>query len=461
MRNIHFKEELQGNLRIEVNCFDLDKNGNGLAVYKGWTLVIPMALPHEFVLVELDRIVSDKWIAELIKILIPSPDRVSPPCDIASECGGCSLQHLSYQSQVLIKRNYLYNKLEQIGINKSILLPIKVDSNFMYGYRNKAVIPVKRMPNGRLTMGYYRSRSHEIIDLNHCQILDKRLDKLIPIIKQDLENSQLHADPDLIFKDSLRHIGIRIGVRTGEILITFICGSNSIIGLYDIAKSWFNRWPNLMGVTLNIQPQRNNILFGSNTIVLQGKDFIREYFCDLHFNISSTNFFQVNINLAEYITRLICSWFQKEHNINNIVDCYCGIGTISLPLASCGFNVKGIEVNKHSVMQARKNSSLNNIQNIEFIYGDVAELLKKFIPCSQAIVLDPPRKGLSNEVINTILKHRPNKIAYLSCNHLTLTRDLRSLISTSLYKIESVHPIDFFPQTMHLECLVLISITQP
>ena len=206
---------------------------------------------------------------------------------------------------------------------------------------------------------------------------------------------------------------------------------------------------------MNIQDKRNNLIFGEKTILLCGKPFIREIFCDTTFFISTTNFFQVNTKLAEHAVKSIINWFKKDNSITHILDCYCGIGTISLPLAKSGYQITGIEINKESVKQAIFNAKSNNLDNVTFHCGDVTNNSLLLNYQYQGLVIDPPRKGLAEDLIRQILSLNFRKIVYLSCNPSTLARDLNMLCEK--YSIESVQPFDFFPQTTHIECLAFLT----
>ena len=248
-----------------------------------------------------------------------------------------------------------------------------------------------------------------------------------------------------------------MGVGTGELLITLVSATTELNGAKDLALEWMSRWPAVAGVTLNLQPRRSNTVLGAITHTLAGRDCIRERFCDLQLQLGTTTFFQINTERAEQIVIVLRDWLLQRGDCQRLIDAYCGIGTISLPIAAAGIGVIGLEINAASVQQAQQNAALNGMTNASFEAGDVAMLLADYLPDHDALVVDPPRKGLAPEVLDAILKCPPKSLAYLSCDSATLARDLKQLVAEDgPYAIDRIQPVDFFPQTTHLECLVLM-----
>ena len=284
---------------------------------------------------------------------------------------------------------------------------------------------------------YYRLGSHRLFNLNHCPVLDPRLDALIPEIKSDLESTSWVIDSDFRGEAGLRHLGLRIGVRTGEVLISLVSATEVLPGIDALSERWMKRWPQVKGVTLNLQPRRSNTVLGETTVCLQGKDAIDEQFCGLKLELGTTTFFQVNTARAERAVELICDWLSRSGEHLNVIDAYCGIGTIALPMAAQGHSVTGLELSSASIRHAQRNASRNNLHTTEFIDGDVILHLQQLLPHHDALVVDPPRKGLSPEVLAMILQQPPQRLAYLSCDPATLARDLRDLAGDQgPYRIE-------------------------
>ena len=444
-------------LTINVVGEDLDQQGRGLARWNGWVITVPQLLPGEEAKVKVQQRQRKMWLARRVATISSSPDARRPPCILASDCGGCSLQHLSVDAQNSWKQQRLANTLSRIGqLDPDVNALVSPDRESL-GYRNRALIPIRR--DGRkVRLGYYKRGSHRIVNLNHCPVLDPRLDALIEPIKRDLEATSWSMDSDLQGEPGLRHLGLRIGVRTGEILITLISATESLQAVDVLSAAWMRRWPQLKGVTINLQPKRSNAVFGDRTICLQGQDAIEERFCGLSLELGTTTFFQVNTPRAERVVEQIRDWITRSEPSQRLIDAYCGIGTIALPLAAAGHRVTGLEISSASVRHAERNAARNRLKHTRFMSGDVARHLRELLPNHDALVVDPPRKGLDPAVLAMVLDYPPRRLVYLSCDPATLARDLRQLAGDSgPYRIEQVQPMDFFPQTSHLECLVLMS----
>ena len=451
------KETPHPGLTIDVVGEDLDQQGRGLARWNGWVITVPQLLPGEEAKVKVQQRQRKMWLARRVATISSSPDARRPPCILASDCGGCSLQHLSVDAQNSWKQQRLANTLSRIGqLDPDVNALVSPDRESL-GYRNRALIPIRR--DGRkVRLGYYKRGSHRIVNLNHCPVLDPRLDALIEPIKRDLEATSWPMDSDLQGEPGLRHLGLRIGVRTGEILITLISATESLQAVDVLSAAWMRRWPQLKGVTINLQPKRSNAVFGDRTICLQGQDAIEERFCDLSLELGTTTFFQVNTPRAERVVEQIRDWITRSEPSQRLIDAYCGIGTIALPLAAAGHRVTGLEISSASVRHAERNAARNRLKHTRFMSGDVARHLRELLPNHDALVVDPPRKGLDPAVLAMVLDYPPRRLVYLSCDPATLARDLRQLAGDSgPYRIEQVQPMDFFPQTSHLECLVLMS----
>ncbi len=445
---------------MKLTCIDIDQNGYGIAKSGSEVISVYNFVPGEISLVKLLYRKSSIWKGIKIRNFIGSDNRQDPPCNYSSECGGCTIQHLTYQAQIKYKYKNLCEVMKRIGkvdINPN---PVLFDTGLSFGYRNRAILPISRDVEGLIRMGYYKVNSHIIVPIDSCNVLDNRINEKILIIKKDIEKTNISASPDNMKQKGLRHIAIRIAPKSGEILITLVSS------LYDpkvykaLAQKWYRAWDSVVGVTLNINQTSGNKIFGSKSLALVGRNNIVEQFFGLNFTINSLSFFQINYSQAERVANLLVNWAHKNCRELKVIDAYCGIGTFSLPLASIGFQVIGIEVSKECIQNANENLILNSISNCRFIYGSVDCYLDQYLDNDSLLLLDPPRKGLDRSVINIILDKRPRRIAYLSCSPGTLARDLELLVNSStLYKIDFVQPFDFFPQTTHLECLVFLSTT--
>jgi 23S rRNA (uracil1939-C5)-methyltransferase len=319
------------------------------------------------------------------------------------------------------------------------------------------LIPLERTPEGQLRAGYYRRGSHRIVNMNRCPVLDPRIDALIAPLKTDLEASGWPVDVNLGAGGGLRHLALRVGQHSGEVLITLVSSHNNLPGLEALAHQWQQRWPEVVGVNLNLQPKANNVVLGSDTHQISGRSWLVERFAGLELHIGADTFFQVNTLQAERIVPLLVDFFLEDQS-REVLEAYCGIGTFSLPLAAAGLQVLGLELHEASVQQARANAERNQLPNARFVQADVAATLAEHLSSTSSLLLDPPRKGLSPEVLEAILQARPGRIAYISCNPATLARDLGRLCREAGYRLRPVQPIDFFPQTSHVESVALLEL---
>ena len=448
---------------VEVECRDLDRDGKGLASWNNWILVIPDLLPGERARVQFQQRQRSRWIARTVDLLSASEHRRKPPCMLANQCGGCTLQSLEESAQTRWKQQMLQQTMARVGGISTDPRPVLHDSARLLGYRNRALIPLRRDDNGALKGGYFRPRSHRIVNMNQCPVLDPRLDCLIQPIKADLDATGWPADHDLHHGGGLRHLGLRVGHHTGDVLITLISSHRNLPGLRALAEQWLARWSEVKGVTLNLQPKPSNLILGAETDCVAGSDTIAETFCGLALRLGSTTFFQVNTPQAERIVSTLAAWLSSQTFDGHVIDAYSGIGTISLPLAQSGLRVVGLELHQASVDQARISAMQNNLSDrCDFVAGDVLDSLERNLPGAGALVLDPPRRGLDAKVVDLILSDPPPLLAYLSCDPATQARDLKLLLDPNgPYVLDDCQPVDFFPQTTHLESLALLKRRKP
>ncbi|NEQ17579.1 MAG: 23S rRNA (uracil(1939)-C(5))-methyltransferase RlmD, partial [Moorea sp. SIO3E2] len=323
------------------------------------------------------------------------------------------------------------------------------------GYRNKATYPLKRSATGSVQAGYYQKGSHQLINLNQCPVQDQRLNPLLGEIKQDIQQLGWSIYNESRHQGRLRHLSLQIGQQTGEMLLTLVTTDLNLKDLDIQGQTWLNRYPQLVGVCVNHNPHRSNVIFGSQTYCVAGQPYLRENFAGLELRLRPDTFFQVNTEAAEVLLNLIIKQLAlKGHEC--VVDAYCGIGTFTLPLAQQVSQAIGIEVQAASVEQAEQNALINGITNVKFQAGSVDQLLPQLTIAPDIILLDPPRKGCSPAVIDILRQVAPKRIVYISCNPATLARDLKLLCLNGDYQLTHIQPADFFPQTSHVECAAFL-----
>ncbi len=444
----------QGEL-VEVSITDLNDTGEGVGRLGGRVVFVPDTVTGDRVLVRLVQVKLNYATGKLHQVLEESPHRIRPKCMVADKCGGCQWQHIASEYQQSAKHNLVVQALERIGgFTAPPVAPI-LTADSSLAYRNKATYPLKRSATGQVQAGYYQKGSHQLINLNQCPVQDSRLNPLLAEIKQDIQQLGWSVYDERRHQGRLRHLSLRIGRRTGEMLLTLIATDWNLKDLEVQAQKWLTRYPKLVGIFVNRNPNRTNVIFGSETRCVAGQSYLREEFAGLEFQLLPETFFQVNTEAAEALLNAIAQQLALQGD-EVLVDAYCGIGTFTLPLAQRVRQAIGLEVQSVSVAQAQLNAQRNGISNVIFKTGAVETLLPQLGIKPDVVLLDPPRKGCNREVIETLLDTSPGRIVYISCKPATLARDLKLLCQTGSYQLTHIQPADFFPQTSHVECAAFL-----
>lgn len=448
----------QGEL-VDVVITDLDDQGNGVGRVADRVVFVPETVPGDQVQVRLTHVKPQYGHGKLQTLWAASSDRVKPACILADKCGGCQWQHIAYDRQLLAKHNQVVQALRRIGgIANPPVEPI-LGAASPLGYRNKATYPLGQRSSlsqaDAIMAGYYQKGSHKLVNLNQCPAQDDRLNPLLAEVKQDIHHRGWTIYDEARHRGQLRHLSLRIGRRTSEMLLTLVSTDKRLPGLTDQAEQWLQRYPNLVGVCLNYNPQRGNAIFGAVTDCVAGRGYLHEKFAGLTLQIQPTTFFQVYTEQAEVLLKMIVTHLALQGH-ESLVDAYCGIGTFTLPLARQVRRAIGLEAQPEAIAQARCNARLNGITNVTFQAGSVESLLPTIAEIPDIVLLDPPRKGCVPAVLDWLLTQRPDRIVYISCKPATLARDLQRLCAMHLYRLERVQPIDFFPQTTHVECAAFL-----
>ncbi|HEY9849368.1 MAG TPA: 23S rRNA (uracil(1939)-C(5))-methyltransferase RlmD [Leptolyngbyaceae cyanobacterium] len=462
MENLAFKTDIsnsddlwqQGNL-VEVAIADLTDDGNGVGRWGQRVVFVPDTVPGDRAIVRLVRVKPQYAHGKLQELIEPSVNRTRPSCIVADKCGGCQWQHIDYEYQLEAKRNQVIQALQRIGGIENPNVDRVLASNPALGYRNKVTYPLGISTSGQVQAGYYQKGSHQLINLNQCPVQDPRLNPLLKEIKQDIQERGWRIYDEKRHQGLVRHLGLRIGRRTGEILLTLVVTDWDLPEIQEQAEEWMRRYPELVGVFLNRNGDRTNAIFGEETRCIAGKPYLVEEFAGLQFQISADTFFQVNTEVAEALLQEIADRLNLQGD-RVLLDAYCGIGTMSLPLAKKVKQVIGLEVQPEAVKQAEANARLNGIDNVRFEVGEVEKLLPQLDVKPDIVFLDPPRKGCDRSAIDSLLQIRPDRIVYVSCKPATLARDLKLLCHEGGYCLTRVQPADFFPQTAHVEAAAFL-----
>jgi 23S rRNA (uracil1939-C5)-methyltransferase len=449
----------QGQL-IEIEITDLADTGDGVGRFGELVVFVPDTVTGDRILVRLVQVKSSYATGKLDTLLEASEHRIRANCIVADKCGGCQWQHVDYQYQLAAKQNQIIQALERIGkfsdVQVDEILTGKIEGFAQFlGYRNKATYPVAISATGQVQAGYYQKNTHKLVNLNQCPVQDPRLNPLLKEVKEDIHWRDWPVYDEKKHTGELRHLSLRIGRRTGEMLLTLIVRTGELPGIEAQAADWLKQYPQLVGVCLNVNPAQTNVIFGAETRCIAGQSYLREKFAGLNFQLRADTFFQVNTEAAEALLQVIVGELNL-HGSEVLVDAYCGIGTFTLPLAKQVKIAIGLEVQPAAIEQARLNAELNDLKNVDFQVGTVESLLPDLGLTPDIVLLDPPRKGCDRAVLETIKEIKPNRIVYVSCKPATLARDLKILCENGDYQLTRVQPADFFPQTSHVECVAFL-----
>ncbi len=445
----------QGQL-VEVAIVDLSDNGDGVGRFEGRVVFVPDTVPGDRALVRLVRVKPQYAQGKLHQILESSAHRIRPRCIVADKCGGCQWQHVAYEYQLAAKYNQVLQALERIGgILQPPIAPILAAADSL-GYRNKATYPLRRSSTGQVQAGYYQKGSHQLINLNQCPVQDLRLNPLLAEVKQDIQQRGWGIYDERLHRGKVRHLSLRIGRHTGEMSLTLVVADWNLVGIEAQAEEWLTRYPQLVGVSLNRNPERTNVIFGTETRCIAGQPELREEFAGLQLQLLPDTFFQIYTEAAEALLQVIVEQLNLQGD-ELLVDAYCGIGTFTLPLARRVQQAIGLEMQAEAVQQAQQNAQLNGITNATFQVGTVEDLLPNLDIKPDIVILDPPRQGCDRAVLDSLLQIQPSRIVYVSCKPATLARDLKILQEIGGYQLTHVQPADFFPQTSHVECAAFLS----
>ncbi|SDX97946.1 23S rRNA (uracil1939-C5)-methyltransferase [Evansella caseinilytica] len=442
---------------IDIMFEDLTHDGAGVGKIAGFPVFVQRALPGETGTVKITKVKKNYAFGRLLELTKESPDRVEAPCPIFKQCGGCQLQHLSYDGQLKHKQKHVRDVLARIGGLQEVTVHPTLGMNDPWRYRNKAQVPIGEEEGG-LIAGFYAERTHRIIDMNECAIQHEENDRVVQLVKKIAKNYGIGGYDDKTHKGTLRHVVTRYGYQTGELMVVLVTKGKELPNKKNLVQDIRAQLPNVKSIVQNINPKRTNVIFGEKTEVLWGEEVIHDYIGDIQFAISARSFYQVNPVQTEVLYNKALEYAGLTGK-ETVIDAYCGIGTISLFLAQKAMRVYGVEIVPEAISDAKKNARLNGIGNVEFAVGEA----EKVIPWWHAqgiradvIVVDPPRKGCDEALLETIVSMKPERVVYVSCNPATLARDLKYLTAHG-FEAKEVQPVDMFPHTGHVECVVLMS----
>jgi len=433
---------------------DLAMGGEGVGHFGGMAVFVPDSIPGDELKVKLVEVKNNFARGKYTDIVVHSPDRVTPKCPLAKQCGGCQWQHISYPAQLRYKTKIVRETIQRIGKLSNVKVNEIIGMQNPWGFRNKIQYPISKIDNRKsgIVMGYYKQGTHEVVDIQSCPIEHPKLSRAAKIVKDALNKLGYSAYDEDKLKGLFRHLRARIGFGTGEVLLTFITNEKAIPGAKELVKEVLNKCRsediNVVGICQNINPRHTNVIMGEKSWVMWGRDFLYDKLGGLKFKVSNASFYQVNPIQTEvlYSKALELSGVTKE---DTVIDAYSGIGTMALWFAPRSHYVYGIEEVKDAVHDASENAQINKIENCRFNIGKVEKILADLVE-GDVLILDPPRGGCEEKVLKTIGKSKFKKIVYVSCNPGTLARDL-AYLSDKGFTVDQVQPVDMFPHSFHIE----------
>ncbi|RCX17459.1 23S rRNA m(5)U-1939 methyltransferase [Anaerobacterium chartisolvens] len=449
--------QIKKNENYVMEITGMSHEGQGVGRIDNFTVFVDRALQGEVAEVKIIKVNKSYGIGKLINIQTASPERIEPFCVHSARCGGCSLQHMSYEAQLKFKTNVVKESLKRLGRLEDIMVrdTIGMQDNGT-GYRNKAQYPVGMAGDG-VSMGFYASRSHDIIDGNLCGIQHPYSDRVRECVRKFMVDSGVRGYDEGTGNGLIRHIVTRIGYRTDEVMAVIVINGERLPARDKLIQMLISEMPQVKSIYLNINTANTNIIFGNRSMKIYGKDTITDYIGKFRFEISPLSFFQVNPVQTEVLYSKALEYSGLTGS-ETVFDLYCGIGTISLFLSQRAKRVYGVEVVEAAIVDARLNAKINEVDNVEFIAGEAEKVIPHMYRegiRADVVVIDPPRKGCDEVLLKTLVDMEPKRIVYVSCNPATLARDVRYLADNG-YRAEEVQPVDMFPWTGHVECVVRI-----
>lgn len=466
---------------VELTIEDIGVSGEGIGKVDGYTLFVKDTVIGDVVRVKIMKAKKNYGYARLMDIIKPSKDRVEPACPIARQCGGCQIQAMNYNAQLKYKQKLVKDNLLRIsglteGADYEMCEILGMDTPFRY--RNKAQYPVGEDKDGNIVMGFYAGHTHSIIACpdDDCMLGHRDNAFILKAVKEWMKEYRVRAYNENIHKGTVRHVLIRTGYHTDEVMVCLVTKKMLRKEAADgLVKAIQKLKLNVASLVVNINKEDTNVILGKECITLYGRPYIEDYIGDIKFQISPLSFYQVNPKQTEVLYNKALEFAGLKGN-ESVWDMYCGIGTISLFLAKKAGKVYGVEIVPQAIEDAKNNAKINNIDNAEFFVGKAEEVVPAFykkqtgvqsdndstdskeydMTRPDVVVVDPPRKGCDKKLLDTIVSMSPDRIVYVSCDSATLARDLKLLVEYG-YKVEKVQPVDQFGNTVHVETVCLLS----
>ena len=451
------KMEMKKNDIIDLDITGYTAEGSGVGRYKDIAVFVPLAAAGDKLRVQVLKNAKTFGFGRIDKIVAASKDRVPQDCMQFAQCGGCVYRHISYQAELKAKQQRVQDAMERIGGFHDVALEPIVGAINPNRYRNKAQIPIGRGPGDEIRMGFFASHSHRIIHCDECLLQPEAFTAAMSAFQEWAHQSGEDVYDEETGKGRLRHLYLREAGATGEVMVCVVVNGNGVHYEPQLVEILKEKIPNLKSVIINVNREKTNVVLGKKCRTVWGSDYITDTLCGLTFHISPMSFYQVNRDQAERLYS-IAGEYAGLTGTETLLDLYCGTGTIGLSMAKNAARVIGVELIEQAVEDAKKNAEVNSITNAEFLCMDAAKaasMLSNQGVKPNVVVIDPPRKGCDEDLVQTVSKMAPQRIVYISCDPATLARDLK-LFAQKGYQPQAVTPVDMFPRTAHCEVVALL-----
>lgn len=445
---------LNKNDDIELHIDSVSLTGSGVGRYNGLAVFVPATAPGDFIKAHIIKAKKSYAVGKCTKIIEPSPDRTENDCPAYPGCGGCSFRHMSYEAELKLKSDAVSDAFSRIGGLDVELKPI-IGAESPDGYRNKAQYPVGR-ENGELKIGFYSRRSHRIVDCRACRLAPPEFERILGITAAWIEKYKISVYDEISRSGAIRHIYLRKAFATDEIMLCLVSAEENLPHTDALLDALKNE-KNIKSVLININPDDTNAVLGQKCIPLLGDGCITDILCGVKVRISPLSFYQVNREQAQRLYKKAAE-YAGDKKIKLLLDLYCGAGTIGLSMADKADELIGVETVAPAIEDAKKNAAANGIENAQFFCADAGEAAEKLLAEGkrpEVIILDPPRKGCSEQTVRAAAGMNPDRIVYVSCDPATLARDCAAFKELG-YEVEEATPVDLFPRTAHVETVAVL-----
>ncbi len=447
---------LKKNDIVKLNIENCTLQGSGVGRHDGLAVFVPMTARGDEIEAHILKVKPNCAFAKVHSVTKPSPDRVEPDCSAYSKCGGCVFRHITYEAETKIKQQFVVDSFKRIG-GIDIAPEHIIAAQGRTGYRNKAQFPVEKDGNG-LKIGFFSPHSHRVVECRNCPLQPSEFEKILNAFEKYVIENNISVYDETAHSGLLRHICIRRAAATGETMVCAVINGKSLPREDELVKTLTDCDESIRSIVINVNKEKTNVIFGKICRNIYGDGYIEDILCGCKFRISMLSFYQVNPVQAERLYMKAAGYAGLTGN-ETVLDLYCGTGTIGLTMAKKAKKVIGVEIVPDAIEDAKINADLNGVSNAEFICADAskaAEKLEKEGVRPDVVVLDPPRKGCSKDVLQTVAKMNPNRIVYISCDPATQARDC-VVLSELGYRAETACPVDMFPGCGHVETVARLS----